>query len=40
MDKTGRKIHAPALSSKPIRISTKDSSMGLIEKLMGFVFGG
>jgi len=40
MDKTGGKIHSPALSPKPICISAKDESMGLIEKLMGFVFGG
>jgi hypothetical protein len=40
VDQTGGKIHAPALSPKSICILTKDSSMGLIEKLMGFVFGG
>jgi hypothetical protein len=40
MDQTGGKIHATTLSPKPICISTKGSSMGLIEKLMGFVFRG
>ena len=36
----GWKNTCARVSPKPICISAKDSSTGLIEKLMGFVFGG